>query len=77
MSNIDELNMRNIFNQKKLGGPSFDFKNKIPSLNDKNEKVRMMLNEMKKNITFLEKTDWMFNNKKFDVTFLERYLYIY
>jgi hypothetical protein len=76
MSNNDELNIKNIFNQKKGSGVLFEFKNKIPSVNDKSEKVKMMLNDMKKNLHFLEKTDWMFNNKNFDVAFLERYLII-
>jgi hypothetical protein len=34
--------------------------------------LRVLMNEMKKKVQFIEKTDWMFNGN-FDVKFLETY----
>ena len=38
--------------------------------------LRVIMNEMKKKLDFIEKTNWMFVNN-FDIHFLEKYLFIY
>ena len=72
MSSNDECK-KNLFINKKGSGVLFDFKSKNSLTNDKSEKVKSMINENKKQLIFIEKTDWMFNKKNFDIAFLERY----
>ena len=41
-------------------------------LEDQKYLLRLMMNDMKKNLDFIEKTNWMFTKDNFDIHFLNK-----
>jgi len=48
-------------------------KKKVKIESDEEKMLKIMLNEMKKKISFVDKTNWMFNDENFQLEFLELY----
>ena len=44
----------------------------IVFLEDQKYLLRLMMNDMKKNLDFIDKTNWMFTQDNFDIHFLNK-----